>query len=240
MYFQKFPQTFYTLDNAETLQIIQNLLLRGVFNQQIKDNFAIFDEYDVRDLETPEIVAYKFYGSSNLHWVILHINEILDPRFDWPLSQLNLRNYVEAKYENSEGVHHYENDSEKIVNGNVLITTTVSSNNFSSFNVGDVIVNVNNDENGKGYITSITSANTGIVTVTQGGFSTGDRFRLSANANVFADITATTSIEGTIVTNFIFEERENESKRRIRIIKPEFVDVIVRDFEEKIGEIETE
>ena len=31
-YFQKFPQTFYTLDNANTLQIIQNLLLRGVFN----------------------------------------------------------------------------------------------------------------------------------------------------------------------------------------------------------------
>lgn len=239
MYFQKFPQTFYTLDNAKSLQIIQNLLLRGVFNQQIKDNFAIFDEYDVRDFETPEIVAYKVYGVSNLHWVILHVNEILDPRFQWPLSQFNLRKFAESKYENPEGVHHYENENGKIVNGNILITTTVTSNNFSSFTLGDIIINVNNDGNGKGFITSISSASTGIVTVTEGGFSAGDRFRLSSNANVFADITATTSITGTIVTNFIFEDEENENKRRIKLIKPEFVDFVVREFEEKIGEIET-
>jgi hypothetical protein len=240
MYFQNFPQTFYTLDNAESLQIIQNILLRGVFNQEIKNNFAVFDEYDVRDLETPEIVAYKFYGSSNLHWVILHANEILDPRFKWPLSQSVLSDYVEAKYENPQGVHHYENNAGKIINGNVQITTTVSANNFSGFNVGDVIVNENNDGNGKAFITSITSANTGIVTVTEGGFSAGDRFKLSSNANVFADITATTSITGTIVTNYIFEELENEKKRRIRVIKPEFVDFVVKEFQEKIGEIEIE
>ena len=85
MYFQKFPQTFYSLDNRASVQVVTNFLLRSVFPDEIKNNFTAFDEYDVRDGETPENLAFELYGDTNLHWIILHANEILDPRFDWPL-----------------------------------------------------------------------------------------------------------------------------------------------------------
>ena len=50
------------------------------------------------DGETPEIVADKFYNDSELYWIILMANEMIDPRFDWPLSYVNLLNYVDNKY----------------------------------------------------------------------------------------------------------------------------------------------
>ena len=83
MYFRSFPVTYYTNDDKSTVQILQNLLLRNVVDQEIKDNFSLFDEYDIKDGDTPEILAFNLYGDSNLHRLILHYNENLDPRFDW-------------------------------------------------------------------------------------------------------------------------------------------------------------
>ena len=85
MYFEKFPTTFYTLDDQKTVQIVRNIFLRLNINENIKNNLSLYDEYDVLDGETPEIVADKFYKNPQSHWLILHMNDILDPRFDWPL-----------------------------------------------------------------------------------------------------------------------------------------------------------
>ena len=57
-----------------------------------------YDDYDVLDGETPEIVADKFYNDSFYHWTILIANNILDPRFDWPLSNQELVKFVQRKY----------------------------------------------------------------------------------------------------------------------------------------------
>ena len=95
MYFEKFPTTFYTLDDQKTVQIVRNIFLRLNINENIKNNLSLYDEYDVLDGETPEIVADKFYKNPQYHWLILHMNDILDPRFDWPLSTNNLIKYCQ-------------------------------------------------------------------------------------------------------------------------------------------------
>ena len=55
-------------------------------------------EYIIQDGDTPEILAYKLYGSSERHWIILLYNDIIDPLFDWPLQQSVLNNFIENKY----------------------------------------------------------------------------------------------------------------------------------------------
>ena len=85
MYFQKFPQTLYSLDDRKSVQIVTNILQRVIIKETIKNNLSLFDEYDIIDGETPEIIAAKVYGNSNYHWIIMLANERFDYREDFPL-----------------------------------------------------------------------------------------------------------------------------------------------------------
>lgn len=233
MYFQKFPVTFYSLDDRQSVQLITNLLLRVIVSQELKDNFSAYDEYDVQDGDTPEILAYKFYGDSNLHWLILHLNEILDPRFEWPLSTFNLQNFVDGKYTSLDGIHHYEDTDGNYVTGNLLLNFSALSNLFVTSSVV-----VNNSSFGKGYVIAKPSTTSIRVIATEGGFRTTDQIRLGSNSQVTANITSVTVTSGIPVTNFNYEDEENETRRRIRVLKPQFVENVIRDFESKLAEID--
>ena len=232
MYFQRFPKTFYSLDDLQSVQVITSIFLRLLLSDEIKNNFSAYDEYDVRDGETPEMLADVFYDNPELHWVILHTNDILDPRFDWPLSTVNLKSYVENKYANINGVHHYEDGSGNQVNANVYL---MSSSEFTNFSNGSVIVNGTNTGNAV-IVNKISSSNV-LVTVSDGGFISGDNIKLASNLSINANITSTTTVYGTAVTNYNYEDDLNESKRRIKIIKPQFVDAIIKELNKKLENI---
>lgn len=97
-FFEKYPKLIYTLDDRKTGQIITDLLRRVGAVDELKNNNSFYDLYDIKEGETPEIVADKIYGDSGLHWIILFLNEIIDPRFDFPLTENDLFEYTVAKY----------------------------------------------------------------------------------------------------------------------------------------------
>ena len=229
-YFSNFPITLYSLDDRKTVQVITNIATRGTISEEITNNLSLFYPYSKKDGETPEILADKIYNDSELHWIILHCNEIHDAMFDWPLSVPNLVSYVEAKYPSRFAIHHYEDSNEVIVTGNVYVN---SANSFGNFKANDIIVN--NTSDGVGVIVSkISNANV-IVNVSSGGFRSGDNIKLSSNANVTANISATTTINCTAITSFTYEDRLNEAKRNIRILKPEYVEAVIREFQSKLS-----
>lgn len=119
MFFEKFPLLAYTLDNGKTIQAIPDILRRAVLSDELKNNSAYFEQYDIKDGETPEIVADYWYGNSNMHWLILLANDIIDPRFDWPMSYNNLVEFVKGKYGEQDlySIHHYVNARDYVVNG---------------------------------------------------------------------------------------------------------------------------
>lgn len=118
MYFSKFPKLVYTLDEGVSGQVVPDILRRVKLSDEVKNNSSYFDTYDVKDGERPEMVADRFYNNPQLHWIVLHVNEIVDPRFDWPLSNDDLLEYVIAKYglPYIYHTHHYVNPQGKIVN----------------------------------------------------------------------------------------------------------------------------
>jgi hypothetical protein len=229
MYFAAFPYTYYSLDDRASAQVVTNITARIKINDYVKNNLGLFDTYDVKDGETPELVADKFYGNPALHWLILHYNNVIDPRFDWVMSTDNLANYTEGKYANVNAIHHYEDADEVYTNGNVYLTSNVA---FTSFTAGAAIIN--NTNTGIGYITSKISSSNVVITVTSGGFITGDQIKLNSNASIRANITATSTISGTAVTNYTYEDTVNESKRRIKILKSQYVDAVVKDFKKNL------
>ena len=98
-YFNYFPKTFYSNDNASTgLDSVTNIIARFGFEQSLKNNSSAFYKYQIQESDTPEIIAHKYYGSAERHWIVLLFNDIIDPQFDWPLKYDALIDFVDAKY----------------------------------------------------------------------------------------------------------------------------------------------
>ena len=69
----------------------------------------MFDTYDVREGDTPEIIADRFYEDSELHWIILLLNNVTDRYHQCQCHNHSFNPYVNDKYTNPSGIHHYEN-----------------------------------------------------------------------------------------------------------------------------------
>jgi len=108
-YFNRFPLLAYAANNNAVVNIVSDVLRRVTVDKKTKENLVIFDEYDIQDGETPELVSYKFYDTTDYHWVILIVNDILDPRFGWPLTDEQLYTYTANKYgaANVNATKHY-------------------------------------------------------------------------------------------------------------------------------------
>ena len=199
-YFNYFPKTFYKLnENSNDVDAVTNITARFGFEQAFKNNSAVYYEYDVQDSDTPEIIANKFYGSPERHWAVLMINDIVDPQFDWPLDQRTIISYIDEKY---------------LANASVgqSGTTWAQANIHSYYKVETRTTN-----------------------------STGTELqsKLEIDANTYANVAATTSNltldDGNSITitttketksYYDYEVEENEAKRTIKLLKPEFVSSI--------------
>lgn len=229
MYFENFPLTYYTVyDDLSNVKIVTNITVRNKLSKEALDNIVLYDEYDIKDGETPEIVADKFYDNPQLHWVVLLTNEIIDPRFDWLLSTYNLNRYCEGKYSNVNGTHHYEDNTGNVTTGNIIL---LSASQFGLMGCSEVIVN----ETGSiGVITTKINNSNVFVLATSGGFTAGEVVSLKQNSLVNATITATHTVAGTAISNYAFEDRVNEAKRRIKILKPVYVNSFIDEFKNKL------
>jgi hypothetical protein len=120
MYFENFPTIAYDATGNKTYQTVSDILIRVVARARVKTRDVLFTKYTVMENETPESVAFDFYGRSQYHWIILMLNQYYDRYYDWPMSQRNLQKYVINKYSNPDSIHHYE-ISQKSGNTNTKI-----------------------------------------------------------------------------------------------------------------------
>ena len=108
MYFENFPLIPYDSVGNGEFKIVTNLLKRVAVRAKVKTNTAFFDTYDVKEGETPEILADMLYDDSELHWVILLFNDITDRYHQWPKNTNQFLAYINDKYSNVDATHHYE------------------------------------------------------------------------------------------------------------------------------------
>jgi|TARA_R110000782_G_scaffold270196_1_gene369868 hypothetical protein len=108
MYFSNFPFIVYDSVGNGDFKIVTNLLKRVALRSKVRANTLVFDTYDVREGETPEILADKLYDDPELHWIILYVNNITDRYHQWPMSYAQFNSFLNDKYTNIDAVHHYE------------------------------------------------------------------------------------------------------------------------------------
>ena len=108
MYFDAFPVIPYDSKGDLNYKDVTNLLRRVGMRAKLKSNTLLYDTYNVKEGETPEIIAHKLYGDAQLHWIILLINDITDRYHQWPMSGGQFLDYLNDKYSNPDAIHHYE------------------------------------------------------------------------------------------------------------------------------------
>ena len=126
MYFANFPIIPYDSVGNGDFKLVTNLLKRVGVRSKVKTNVMIFDTYDVKEGETPEIIADKLYDDSELHWVVLLMNNVTDRYHQWPMNNNQFLSYMEDKYTNQDATHHYEISQ---VSGDTTIKINIGSDN---------------------------------------------------------------------------------------------------------------
>ena len=126
MYFQNFPLIPYDSVGNGELKLVTNLLKRVALGAKVRTNVLLFDTYNVQEGQTPEMIADKLYGDSNLHWIVMYVNNITDRYHQWPLTTPQFLAFINDKYSNPDGLHHYEITQ---TSGDTTVTIDIGTDN---------------------------------------------------------------------------------------------------------------
>ena len=107
-YFNQFPLVLYDMKGDKRKKLVTDIIKRVKVRNKILDTASLYQKYFIVQGERPEDVAFKHFGKSELHWVILLTNNITDAYYDWPMSYADFENFLKDKYTNPDGIHHYE------------------------------------------------------------------------------------------------------------------------------------
>lgn len=205
-YFKTLPKIIYT-DKNNVSTLYTNLLARVSIIPNVLNNALAFYSYDVQDDDTPEIVAYKYYGDVGRFWMVLYCNQMMDPQWDWPLRHTELENHVGMKYTSmnidpKREIHHYEK-----------IVTTTNKTSGTDFDITtDVKKYVISDEE---FLPLLYSTVNGVAESKTYTFDTG---------------TVDVTIQPKAVTYYEYELDLNESKRSIKLLNKIYADQLESEF----------
>ena len=172
MYFTSFPVIPYDSVGNGDFKMVTNLLKRVGVRAKVKANVSVFDTYDLKEGETPEMIADKLYDDPELHWVVLLMNDITDRYHQWPLNYNQFLAHINDKYDNIDATHHYE-------------IAQTSGDTTLKINIGTD----NTDHAG-----------------------------------------------ATAITNYEYEVAQEDQKRKIRLLDPEYIDAFVTEYQNLMDE----
>ena len=193
-YFSKEPNFEYVSripdSHISDFITVKNLFKRGAIEPDILENLSFHTKYKVRGDDRPDNVAFEYYGTSALDWLVLTCNNIVNIQTEWPMLQNDFDRFLLDKYgtyEKLNETHHYETKEIK--------------------NTKDVII------------------------VPKGLECESDYTITYFDSNVEREVTVLSADCTTEVTNYTYEERIEDAKRDIYLLKPQYLGVINDDME---------
>lgn len=102
-YFRQVPNFEYVDRNYDNNNIgnyaeVKNLFKRVKIRDELFENVNFFSRYSIIGDDRPDNVANKVYGDSNLDWLVLLANNIVNVYEEWPLSNENFDAVMLEKY----------------------------------------------------------------------------------------------------------------------------------------------
>ena len=99
-YFKSIPKIKYDIFGTEpnTYTDVTNITKRLRFKPKVIEDITEYYTYRVKDGDRPDIISYQKYGTVGYAYLLMLINDIQDPLFDWPLSTQQFEQYIANKY----------------------------------------------------------------------------------------------------------------------------------------------
>lgn len=233
-FFSAFPTVQFDIERAKysNFQTVTNIFFRIGVIHEILNNITSYTEYNIRDADTPEILAEKVYGNATSYWIILYTNNIYDPNYDWPLKSQDFNKYIVNKYRQqaaddlsipvatitdtqvfswtqietagTASVHHYNKVIEKFESFSNVMTTDRIRIDYDKQSTVDI---------GVPYDTYVNLA------------------EYAFNSYNYDGRTLTETITKEAISIYQYESDHNERNRSIKIIKPEYYSQIMDEFD---------
>ena len=213
-YLDLFPKIQYTLEGTDNqypnYTTTTNITYRIGMIKEVLTNFAAYTKYTVKEGETPEQLADRFYGDPEAYWIILYANNIYDAQYGWPLSYNDFNAFIVSKYGSIETAqttyHHYEK----------VITRE---------NITDNITTVTRFKINQTKIADSMSVDLPYDTYASLEFS------YTAPATNVGGKSIIETISKNRVTNYDYENQLNEERRSINIIKNKYYPQLIAEFD---------
>jgi hypothetical protein len=218
-FFNFYPKTFYTsgANNVTSLDTVTNIIARFGFEAELKENSSAFYPYQIKDSDTPEIIASKYYDNPERHWMVLLFNDIIDPQYDWPLPHSTFIQYVSNKYAANGAADSpamtglaWAQSRAHPQSFYKIITRTQQSSSINSRVLTETI-----------QIDEATFTALPVTTAT---------YTLNSGTKITENITK------NVKTHYEYEEDLNEAKRNIRLLKNDFASAVDKEFRKVISQ----
>ena len=204
-YFKTLPLITQTDPYGNTV-LVNNIISRAYLLPSLQKNLMLFYTYDLKESDTPENMAYRYYNDVYRYWIMLYSNGIVDPQSQWPLTSQQFTLYLTDKY---------KQDTANAANVSVVNVTTSQVLSYTSATIHHY----------EQYITTTNSIDNQGQTIT---------IQISGNTyNSFVGYTTTSSFnDGSTVTKTVsvgaisiydYEETTNENKRSIQVMRDIYV-----------------
>lgn len=261
MYFKDFPKFLYdfkygTTDETKT-SVVTDITRNIRFRRDVLANIAVFDEYDIKDGETPEIIAEKVYGNPNYHWIIMLANERFHYVNDFPLEYVSLLRHAADKYnptlysstwyiDVTQHRLYFKIDNKEDAFNPAYLTTSLPFTVSGQTSNGTFTISEtwgggsHSGHSGIDYATQYfwvgmyhgnvlpTGTPVGTVTINTTGRENNPIY--FENADGYKVDPAQVGAIG--ITGLQEEERANEAKRRIKLISPDLISIVLKQYKE--------
>ena len=102
--------------------VAKNFFRRYQVNQDVFSYAVYFKKYAIEEGERLDTIAEKAYENPFFDWVVALTNNMINPLFDLPLSQNDLRKSLESSYDDPYStIKHYETYEIKNNNGVIIL-----------------------------------------------------------------------------------------------------------------------
>ena len=112
-YFRNIPRVGYDINGTgkDSFVNVTNIMKRVKFKPTVLEDISNYYPYFVKEGERPDIISQVEYGNVGYAYLILLVNDIFDPNFDWPLNSQVFEKFIINKYGSVttaiSGIKHY-------------------------------------------------------------------------------------------------------------------------------------
>lgn len=200
----------YTIHNGK---VAPNIAKRISLPNELSSNVFLFHKYQIEDGDRPDTIAFFYYGSPFLDWLVLLANNIIDLKNEWPLTNFQLDRVIAKEYGSiatamNTVVHYVKNTSFEPITQSAYENLT------------PVI---------KKYWNSSVSVN-GITSF----FIQDDLCTISAES--FSALDSSERVYWTAVSAYDNMHTLNESKRNIKLIDVQYLDVLEQALKDSMND----